>query len=76
VVIGGGDTGSDCIGTVEPPGRGFRDAVEIMPKPPEKENKLLTWPELAAQAAHLVGALGRLRARLGRADQARHRREW
>ncbi len=44
VVIGGGDTGSDCIGT------SFRQEavsvtqLEILPKPPEKENKLLSWP--------------------------------
>jgi len=45
VVIGGGDTGSDCIGT------SFRQAalsvtqIEIMPRPPEKEDKLRTWPD-------------------------------
>ena len=44
VVIGGGDTGSDCIGT------SFRQRaqsvvqLEIMPKPPEKENKAMSWP--------------------------------
>jgi glutamate synthase (NADPH/NADH) small chain len=44
VVIGGGDTGSDCIGTSHRQGALSVAQLEIMPKPPEKENKLLTWP--------------------------------
>lgn len=44
VVIGGGDTGSDCIGTAIRQGALSVTQLEIMPKPPEKENKLLTWP--------------------------------
>ncbi|NQV20207.1 MAG: glutamate synthase subunit beta [Rhodospirillales bacterium] len=44
VVIGGGDTGSDCIGTSIRQGALSVTQLEIMPKPPEKENKLLTWP--------------------------------
>jgi glutamate synthase (NADPH/NADH) small chain len=44
VVIGGGDTGSDCIGTSIRQGALSVTQIEIMPKPPEKENKLLTWP--------------------------------
>ena len=44
VVIGGGDTGSDCIGTSNRHGALSVTQIEIMPKPPEKENKLLTWP--------------------------------
>ncbi len=44
VVIGGGDTGSDCIGTSIRQGALSVTQIEIMPKPPEKENKDLTWP--------------------------------
>jgi glutamate synthase (NADPH/NADH) small chain len=45
VVIGGGDTGSDCIGTSNRQGAVSVTQLEIMPQPPEKENKLLTWPD-------------------------------
>jgi len=45
VVIGGGDTGSDCIGTSARQGAASITQIEIMPKPPEKENKALTWPD-------------------------------
>jgi glutamate synthase (NADPH/NADH) small chain len=45
VVIGGGDTGSDCIGTSFRQGAVSVTQLEIMPAPPEKENKLLTWPD-------------------------------
>ncbi len=45
VVIGGGDTGSDCIGTSARHGAKSITQLEIMPRPPEKENKALTWPE-------------------------------
>ena len=44
VVIGGGDTGSDCIGTSIRQGAASVVQLEIMPRPPEKENKALTWP--------------------------------
>jgi len=44
VVIGGGDTGSDCIGTSIRQGALSVTQLEIMPKPPERENKFLTWP--------------------------------
>jgi len=44
VVIGGGDTGSDCIGTSIRQGALSVTQLEIMPKPPVKENKALTWP--------------------------------
>ncbi|MEA1888392.1 MAG: glutamate synthase subunit beta [Pseudomonadota bacterium] len=45
VVIGGGDTGSDCIGTSNRQGAKSVTQLEIMPMPPEKENKALTWPD-------------------------------
>jgi glutamate synthase (NADPH) small chain len=45
VVIGGGDTGSDCIGTSIRQGALSVTQLEIMPLPPERENKLLTWPD-------------------------------
>jgi glutamate synthase (NADPH/NADH) small chain len=44
VVIGGGDTGSDCIGTSFRQGAISVAQLEILPQPPEKENKALTWP--------------------------------
>ncbi len=45
VVIGGGDTGSDCIGTSNRHGALSVTQIEIMPQPPEKEDKGITWPE-------------------------------
>jgi glutamate synthase (NADPH/NADH) small chain len=45
VVIGGGDTGSDCIGTSNRHGALSVTQLEIMPQPPERENKTLTWPD-------------------------------
>jgi glutamate synthase (NADPH/NADH) small chain len=44
VVIGGGDTGSDCIGTSIRHGAKSVTQLEIMPAPPEQENKALSWP--------------------------------
>ena len=44
VVIGGGDTGSDCVGTSIRQGARSVTQLEILPKPPLHENKLLTWP--------------------------------
>ncbi len=45
VVIGGGDTGSDCIGTSNRQGAASVTQLEIMPQPPAHENKALTWPD-------------------------------
>jgi glutamate synthase (NADPH/NADH) small chain len=45
VVIGGGDTGSDCIGTSNRHGAASVTQLEIMPQPPAHENKALTWPD-------------------------------
>jgi glutamate synthase (NADPH/NADH) small chain len=45
VVIGGGDTGSDCIGTSFRQGALSVTQLEILPRPPEKEDKGLTWPD-------------------------------
>jgi glutamate synthase (NADPH/NADH) small chain len=45
IVIGGGDTGSDCIGTSHRQGALSVTQLEIMPRPPEKENKPLVWPD-------------------------------
>jgi glutamate synthase (NADPH/NADH) small chain len=45
VVIGGGDTGSDCIGTSFRQGAASVTQLEIMPMPPEKEDKGMTWPD-------------------------------
>jgi glutamate synthase (NADPH/NADH) small chain len=60
VVIGGGDTGSDCIGTSIRQGALSVTQLEIMPKPPEKEDKMLTWPnwplKLRTSSSHQEGA--------------------
>ena len=45
VVIGGGDTGSDCIGTSNRHGAASVTQIEIMPRPPEKEDKGTVWPD-------------------------------
>jgi glutamate synthase (NADPH/NADH) small chain len=45
VVIGGGDTGSDCIGTSNRQGAASVTQIEILQRPPDKENKALTWPD-------------------------------
>jgi len=45
IVIGGGDTGSDCIGTSVRQGAVSITQLEILPQPPERENKALTWPD-------------------------------
>jgi glutamate synthase (NADPH/NADH) small chain len=45
VVIGGGDTGSDCIGTSARQGAAGIIQLEIMPKPPVHENKMMVWPD-------------------------------
>jgi glutamate synthase (NADPH/NADH) small chain len=60
VVIGGGDTGSDCIGTSIRQGALSVTNFEIMPQPPEMENKDLTWPnwplKLRTSSSHEEGA--------------------
>ena len=60
IVIGGGDTGSDCIGTVIRQGALSVTQFEIMPRPPDKENKLLTWPDwplkMRTSSSHEEGA--------------------
>ncbi len=59
VVIGGGDTGSDCIGTSNRQGARSVTQLEILPRPPDKENKALTWPHwpnrLRSSSSHEEG---------------------
>lgn len=59
VVIGGGDTGSDCVGTSYRHGATSVTQFEVMPQPPEHENKALTWPywpiKLRTSSSHLEG---------------------
>ncbi|HHG91330.1 MAG TPA: glutamate synthase subunit beta [Devosia sp.] len=61
VVIGGGDTGSDCIGTSIRQGALSVTQLEIMPMPPEKEDKQMSWPEwpmkLRTSSSHEEGAV-------------------
>lgn len=60
IVIGGGDTGSDCIGTSFRQGAASVIQLEIMPQPPLHENKALTWPDwpmkLRTSSSHEEGA--------------------
>jgi glutamate synthase (NADPH/NADH) small chain len=60
VVIGGGDTGSDCVGTSNRHGAVSITQFELMPQPPEKENKELVWPnwplKLRTSSSHEEGA--------------------
>ncbi|MDG1273126.1 MAG: glutamate synthase subunit beta [Alphaproteobacteria bacterium] len=60
VVIGGGDTGSDCVGTSIRQGAKSVTQLEVMPKPPEMEDKSLSWPnwplKLRTSTSHLEGA--------------------
>jgi glutamate synthase (NADPH) small chain len=60
IVIGGGDTGSDCIGTAIRQGALSVTNLELLPQPPAKENKLLTWPDwplkLRTSSSHEEGA--------------------
>jgi glutamate synthase (NADPH/NADH) small chain len=60
VVIGGGDTGSDCVGTSNRHGALSISQFELMPQPPEKENKNLVWPnwplKLRTSSSHEEGA--------------------
>jgi glutamate synthase (NADPH/NADH) small chain len=59
VVIGGGDTGSDCVGTSNRHGAASVTQFELMPMPPEQENKELTWPywpyKLRTSSSHEEG---------------------
>jgi glutamate synthase (NADPH) small chain len=60
VVIGGGDTGSDCVGTSNRHGAISITQFELMPRPPEKEIKELVWPnwplKLRTSSSHEEGA--------------------
>jgi glutamate synthase (NADPH) small chain len=59
IVIGGGDTGSDCVGTSNRHGAARVTQFELMPMPPEQENKELTWPywpsKLRTSSSHEEG---------------------
>ena len=59
VVIGGGDTGSDCVGTANRQGAASVTQLELMPRPPEMEDKQLVWPDwplrLRTSSSHLEG---------------------
>ncbi|HBH40154.1 MAG TPA: glutamate synthase [Curvibacter sp.] len=59
IVIGGGDTGSDCVGTSNRHGAATVTQFEVMPQPPEQENKPLVWPywplKLRTSSSHEEG---------------------
>jgi len=59
IVIGGGDTGSDCVGTSNRHGAAHVTQFEVMPQPPEQEDKPLVWPywplKLRTSSSHEEG---------------------
>jgi glutamate synthase (NADPH/NADH) small chain len=59
IVIGGGDTGSDCVGTSNRHGAASVTQFELMPQPPEEENRPMTWPywpiKLRTSSSHEEG---------------------
>ncbi|MBU6494733.1 MAG: glutamate synthase subunit beta, partial [Burkholderiales bacterium] len=59
IVIGGGDTGSDCVGTSNRHGAASVTQFELLPQPPEQENKALVWPywpiKLRTSSSHEEG---------------------
>jgi glutamate synthase (NADPH/NADH) small chain len=61
IVIGGGDTGSDCVGTSNRQGALSVTQFEVMPQPPEQENRPLTWPywpmKLRTSSSHDEGCV-------------------
>jgi glutamate synthase (NADPH/NADH) small chain len=61
IVIGGGDTGSDCVGTSNRHGAASVTQFEVMPQPPEQENKPLVWPywplKLRTSSSHEEGCV-------------------
>ena len=61
IVIGGGDTGSDCVGTSNRQGAASVTQFELMPMPPEQEDKPLTWPywpyRLRTSSSHEEGCV-------------------
>jgi glutamate synthase (NADPH/NADH) small chain len=80
VVIGGGDTGSDCVGTSNRHGAASVAQFELMPQPPEQENKSLVWPywptKLRTSSSHDEGcerdwavATKRLEGKNGKVDK-------
>ncbi len=75
VVIGGGDTGSDCVGTSNRHGAKSVAQFELLPQPPEEENKPLVWPywpiKLRTSSSHEEGC----EPRLVGGDQAFRRQE-
>jgi len=80
VVIGGGDTGSDCVGTSNRHGAKSVTQFELLPQPPEQENKPLVWPywptKLRTSSSHEEGcerdwavATKRLEGKNGKVDK-------
>ncbi|MDY7573359.1 glutamate synthase subunit beta [Actimicrobium sp. CCI2.3] len=80
IVIGGGDTGSDCVGTSNRQGATSVAQFELMPQPPEEENKPMVWPywptKLRTSSSHEEGcdrdwavATKRLEGKNGKVDK-------
>jgi glutamate synthase (NADPH/NADH) small chain len=88
VIIGGGDTGSDCVGTSNRHGAASITQFELLPQPPEQENKAMTWPywpiKLRTSTSHEEGcdrdwavATKRFEGRNGRVEKlVASRVEW
>jgi glutamate synthase (NADPH) small chain len=80
IVIGGGDTGSDCVGTSNRHGAASVTQFELLPQPPDQENKPLVWPywptRLRSSSSHEEGckrdwavATKRLEGKNGKVDK-------
>ncbi len=74
IIIGGGDTGADCLGTAHRQKAKSIHQFEIMPQPPADRSPLHALAAVAASIAHRKRARGRRNPRLGRGHRAFHRR--
>ena len=76
IVIGGGDTGSDCIGTSFRQGAKSVTQLEIMPMPPDKENKALSWPHWPLKLRVSSSSGGRRKGRVFHLDHRLCGQQW
>ena len=74
VIIGGGDTGADCLGTAHRQGAASVHQFEILPRPPDSRAPTNPWPQWSLIFRDLVGPRGGRRARLQRQHRALPRR--
>ena len=60
IVIGGGDTGSDCVGTANRQGAASVTQLEVLPRPAEQPDKLLVWPNWPTETPDVLVARRRM----------------